>query len=199
MEEDVRVSQTESPPSVPDKSDERRRRSLNTTSRDMVLSMAVIVGIVVLLLLLVPRPNQIPTRTLDVESAAQGARSQLGFPPAVPADLPAGWTPRAASVQLGTTDGLATWHLTYTTPSGRYAGVQQTENATAAWEARQVTDGRVQGTRRIGSRNWIVRSRVDRGVTSLVLRQPGRVPITTIVTGTATASEIDQFARAVIP
>jgi hypothetical protein len=160
----------------------------------MVISMAVIVGIVVVLLLLVPRPNQIPERSLDVPAAASGARSELGFAPADPS-LPNGWTATVADVQHDT-DDLPTWHLTYTTPSGHYAGVQQAKNATAAWESRQVTDGREQGTETIGSHSWIIRSRTDRGVTSLVLRGP---VITTVVTGTATSAEIDEFAGAVAP
>ena len=176
-------------------SEVRRRRSLNTTSRDMLISMAVIVGIVVALLLLVPRPNQIPTRSLDVTAAALAARAELGFAPADP-QLPAGWTARSADVQRAT-DDLPTWHLTYTTPSGHYAGVQQTAKATAAWEANQVTGGNpAQGNRTVGSHDWIIRSRLDRGITSLVYRQP---PITTVVTGTATQAEIDQLALAVAP
>jgi hypothetical protein len=172
--------------------EDRRRRSLNTNSRDMLLSMAVIVGLVVALLLLVPRPDQIPERTLDVTAAASAAQTRLGFAPANPR-LPEGWVARAASVQRDT-DNLLTWHLTYTTPSGHYAGVQQTAKATPAWEARQVTDGREAGTRTIGGYTWIIRSRLDRGITNLVLRQP---PITTIVTGTAPDPELTQFAIAV--
>lgn len=183
------VSQTQVEP------EDRRRRSLNTTSRDMILSMLVIVGIVGLLLLLVPRPNAIPERTLDVASAARAAQPQLGFAPAVPTGLPGAWTARAADVQRGT-DDIPTWHLTYTTPSGRYAGVQQARKATTDWEARQVTDGREQGDRKIGSTTWIIRSRTDRGVTSYVLRKGD---LTTVVTGTATPAELDTFAAAVSP
>jgi hypothetical protein len=179
------VTQTES--------EVRRRRSLNTTSRDMLLSMAVIVGLVLVLLLIVPRPNKIPERTLDVASAASAAQSELGFAPANPV-LPDGWVARAADVQRGT-DDVPTWHLTYTTPSGHYAGVQQAAKATPAWEARQVTDGPENGTVTVGGFNWVVRSRLDRGIVSWVLRRP---PITTIVTGTATAAELTQFATAVV-
>jgi hypothetical protein len=185
------VTQTES--------ETRRRRSLNTTSNDMLVSMAVIVGLVVVLLLLVPRPNRIPERTLDVTAAVTAARAKLGFTPANPI-LPAGWTARTADVQRGT-DQLPTWHLSYLTPSGHYVGVQQTAKATPAWEARQVTDGQEQGTRLINGRNWTIRSRLDRGVTSLVLRQPqidGRPPITTVVSGAAPDAEVDQFATAAV-
>jgi len=171
----------------------RRRRSLNTTSRDMLLSMAVIVGLILVFLLLVPRPNKIPERTLDVSAAAQAATTELGFAPADPA-LPEGWTARTADVQRGT-DNLPTWHLTYTSPSGRYVGVQQTAKATKDWEARQVTDGAERGTTSVGGKTWVIRSRTDRGITNWVLREP---PVTTVVTGTATEPELALFATAVV-
>ena len=160
----------------------------------MLISMAVIVGIVVALLLLVPRPNQVPVRSLDVPAAAQAGSAELGFIPVVP-QLPEGWAAHTADVARDT-DQLPTWQLTYTTPSGHYAGVQQTQHGTAAWEARQVTDGPPQGTRVIGSQTWTIRSRLDRGITSLVLEQPN---LTTVVTGTAGDAEINQLAAAVVP
>jgi hypothetical protein len=170
----------------------RRRRSLSTTSRDMLLSMAVIVGLILVFLLLVPRPNKIVERSLDVPAAAQASAAELGFTPADPT-LPEGWTARTADVQRGT-DGLPTWHLTYTSPSGFYVGVQQTAKATPAWEARQVTDGAERGTIDVGGKTWVIRSRTDRGITSWVLREP---PITTVVTGTAGEPELALFATAV--
>jgi hypothetical protein len=159
----------------------------------MLVSLAVIVGLILVFLLLVPRPNQIPERTLDVSAAAQNSAAELGFAPADPS-LPAGWTARTADVQRGT-DQLPTWHLTYTSPSGFYVGVQQTKNATKDWEARQVTDGAEQGSTAVGGKDWVIRSRTDRGITNWVLREP---PITTVVTGTAPEPELALFATAVV-
>jgi hypothetical protein len=158
----------------------------------MLLSMAVIVGLILVFLLLVPRPNQIPERSLDVTAAARNSAAELGFAPADPS-LPEGWTARTADVQRGT-DQLPTWHLTYTSPSGFYVGVQQTKNATKDWEARQVTDGGEQGSTTVGGQTWVIRSRTDRGITNWVLRRP---PITTVVTGTAPEPELALFATAV--
>ena len=46
--------------------------------------LAFIVGLVLALLLLVPRPNKIPVRSLDLAAAAGQARAELGFAPANP-------------------------------------------------------------------------------------------------------------------
>ncbi|MCD5315273.1 DUF4245 domain-containing protein [Kineosporia babensis] len=180
--------------SAADRSAEHRRKSLSTRPKDMLISMAVIVGIVLVLLLLVPRPNEIPARAINPNAAATGASDELGFTPVVPVLTPE-WTTRAAGLQLKTTDGITAWQLTYTTPSGTYVGVQQAENPTKAWESRQVTDGKEDGTENIGGLEWIDRSRTDRGTTSWVHR--GEDGITTIVTGTADEAQMNLFATAV--
>lgn len=156
--------------------------------------MSVIVGIVLLLLLIIPRPNQVPTRDINVDSAAVGAAGRLGFDPASP-DLPTTWTARAAGLMAGTTDNIDTWQVTFTTPGGTYAGIQQAQDVTPAWESRQVTDGKEAGTETVGGVEWVVRSRLDRGTTSLVHR--GDNGITTVVTGTADPEQMNEFATAV--
>lgn len=156
-------------------------------------------GLAVLVLLLLPRSNGVPVESPDsVDVAALAARSaaRLGFTPVVPRGLGAGWTPRGASVQRGT-DGRPTWHLTYLTPSGEVAGVQQADHATPAWEGRQVTDGREQGTRLIGGVTWVVRSRTDRGVVSLVRRPAGGSTLTAVVSGSGGDAEVQALAAAV--
>jgi hypothetical protein len=158
----------------------------------MVRTLVVIVGLVALVVLLVPRPNEVAMPTVDVASAAQAGVAAAGFPVSVPRDLPEGWTPTSARVQRGT-DGVMTWHLGYVTPSGLYAGVEQAAGATGAWEDRQVTDGREAGTRVIDGRTWIMRGRPDRGIISMVLRQEN---LTTVVTGRATQAELDELATA---
>jgi hypothetical protein len=85
------------------------------------------------------------------------------------------------------TDDVPTWLLQYRTPAGAYGAVRQARGATAGWESRQVTDGREDGTVRVGGLDWVVRSRPDRGITSWVLRQGD---LTTVVTGTAGDAEL---------
>ena len=159
----------------------------------MIRSMLVVVAVVGVLLLIVPRPNKVPVQSIDVPGVATSVRGQLGFSPSVPRGLPGGWTAVAAEVQQAT-GNIPTWHLSYLTPSGHYAGVQEAAHPSQAWENRQVTDGAAtQGHHQAAGRRWLVRSRTDRGITSWVLRAPDR---TTIVTGTAGQAELDQLASA---
>ena len=172
----------------------RRRAGLLKSAGDMTRSLAVIVAIIVGVLLLIPRTNQVVQPATDVASAAQGAAGRAGFALAVPQGLPGGWRSTSARLQRGT-DGVLTWHVGYVTPQGRYAGFEQAGSPTANWESTQVTDGREQGSVSVAGSSWLVRSRTDRGVTSWVLRAPGR---TTIVTGTAERAELAELAASLL-
>jgi len=164
-------------------------RGTRRSVADMLRTLAVIIGCVVVLVLIVPRPNEVRQPDVDAAAAARVARAGLSFVPAVPAGLPAGWAARRAEVQAGT-DDVPMWSLQYWTGTG-YASVRQARGATPDWEARQVTDGRENGTVTIDGRAWVVRSRTDRGITSWVLRAGD---LTTIVTGTASTAELETLA-----
>lgn len=164
-------------------------RGTRRSVADMLRTLAVIVGFVVVLVLIVPRPNEVRQPDVDAVAAARSAAPGLSFEPAVPAGLPAGWAARRAAAQVGT-DDVRMWSLQYWTGTG-YASVRQARGATPAWEARQVTDGRENGTVTIDGREWVVRSRTDRGITSWVLRAGD---LTTIVTGTVPAAELETLA-----
>ncbi|MFI7588572.1 DUF4245 family protein [Spongisporangium articulatum] len=170
------------------------RRALGLAA--LTLVVLLVSGVALLLL---PRPNGVPVEGVDVAAAAARDRAELGFAPTVPAGLGAGWVVRGTDVQRGT-DGRPTWHLTYVTPSGEVAGLQQTVEATPAWESRQVTDGRDVGTRLVAGVAWVVRSREDRGIISLVRRpEPGdRAGATTVVSTSGSQAEADELATAVV-
>ncbi len=169
--------------------EERRRRSLRTTVRDMVLSMLVIVGIVVVWNFLVPRPERVLQPTVDVANAASGAVERLGFAPAVPQGLPEGWRPTQAQV-LVDARGVRTWSLRYDTPDGGYAGLKQAEGADDRWEQVQTAQGEESGTRDVEGRTWVVRD--GSRARSLVLRGAG---VTTVVTTSGTDTDPAALAR----
>jgi hypothetical protein len=183
----VSETPTEPAPSAPQASPGSRTRQ---SAADMLRTLAVILAVVAVIVLLVVRPNEVTQPDVDPSAAALAARPGLSFVPAVPAGLPAGWAARTAEVQSGT-DGVAMWSLQYKTPGGDYGAVRQARGATRDWEARQVTDGREDGTVAVAGRQWTVRSRTDRGITSWVLHVGD---LTTIITGTASTAELETLA-----
>lgn len=147
----------------------------------MMTTMLVICGIVIGSLLLMPRPNATPLASLDVASAAVGARERLGFEPSVPVGLE-GWTATTATVRRDSS-GILTWHLSYLTPEGRYAGVDQADRSTHAWENSLDEGGVKVGTVVINGETWDRMFHEERALTSLILRHPGRVTLVTAKAG----------------
>jgi hypothetical protein len=153
--------------------------------------MVVVVALVVGLILLVPRPSAVNPSEVDLVRAAERAAPSLPFTPLTPV-APPRWSVTSGEAERDT-DGVPTWRVGYRAPSGEAAGFVQAAVPTQEWEDAQVTDGREGPPVTITGRQWVPRHRLDRGIFSLVLREPGR---TLIVTGRAQPSELEQLARA---
>jgi uncharacterized protein DUF4245 len=174
----------------------QRRAERRTASwQSMVLSLAVVVGIVFVLLLLVPRVNSITQPPLDVGLGVRAASGQLAFPPSVPTGLPDGW--RATSVRTArSTAGVLMWHVGYQTPSQQYAAVQQGKDAPEEWVRAQTNRAPVVGTQSVAGAQWTRYARQDKLQNSLVLARRG---LTTVVTGTAGFVELGRLAASLRP
>jgi Protein of unknown function (DUF4245) len=155
----------------------RRRRALQRSVTDMVASMAAIIAFVVVIVLLVPRPNATPPLQVDVTGAAAAARSQVAFVPAVPVGLP-GW--RATSVGVrNSQDAILTWHVGYLTAAGRYASIEQAARPGGQWENILDSGGTPRASQTIDGRTWYQFYTGVRDVTALINRGEGD---TTMVT-----------------
>jgi hypothetical protein len=170
---------------------ERRR----ATWPHMVASLLVVVGIVVGLLLLVPRTNSITQPPVDVAAGARAAASQVDFPPSVPSGLPAGW--RATSVRTTrSTASVLTWHAGYMTADDQYAAVEQGRDAPAEWVRSQTNRGLEEGTQDVDGVAWRRFVRQDKVQLSLVHTSGD---VTTVVTGTAGFDDLAVLAASLRP
>jgi Protein of unknown function (DUF4245) len=161
---------------------------------DMLRTMLVVLAFVVLIVLLVPRPGQLPLPQVDVGSAASGAQSEIGFRPILPAGLPTGWTPNAAEIREA--GGVRTFHIGYITDKGLYAGVDQASSITTEWLNANDADGTVAGEVKIDGVTWQQLYRDDQEYTSLLLKRTGQVIlVTTKQGGVETASVLARALR----
>lgn len=161
----------------------------------MVLSLAVVLGVVVLLVLLVPRVNGVTQPPVDVNLGARAAAAKVQFTPSVPVGLPDGWRPTSVRTTRSTAE-VITWHVGYQTPSGQYAAVEQGRDAPFAWVSQQTNRGRDDGTQLVNGEPWQRWVRGDKVQNSLVHT---RGAVTTIVTGTATFPELAVLAASLTP
>ncbi|MGN6611892.1 MAG: DUF4245 domain-containing protein [Angustibacter sp.] len=174
---------------------ERRVRRARAPWTSMVLSLAVVLGIVAVLVLMVPRVNGVTQPPVDVGLGARAAATKVEFTPAVPTGLPDGW--RATSVRTTrSTADVITWHAGYQTPGNQYAAVEQGQDAPAAWVAQQTNHGQADGTQQVAGQTW-QRYAGGRAVQNSLVLTSGKV--TTIVTGTASFDELAVLAGSLRP
>ena len=169
-------------------------RSRRGTWVDMVRSLIVVLAFVGLIVLLVPRPGQLPRPRIDVATAVAGAQAEVGFTPVVPAGLPAGWTPNAAETRSA--NGVTSFHIGYITDKGLYAGVDQAASLTKEWLNAADLGATPVGDVTIDGVPWQQLYREDAQYTSLLLQRPGQVIlVTTKQGGVATASVLAKALR----
>ena len=186
------------PPPPPFEAPERPAapgRRVRGTWVDIVRTMIVVLAFVALIVLLVPRPGQLPRPTVDVASAASGVEGQLGFAPIVPAGLPAGWTPTEAK-ERDTADGVSSFRIGYITPDGLYAGVDQAASVTKAWLKANQAGGSPVGQVTIDGVVWQQLYQQDSQYTGLLLQRPNQVIlVTTKQGGVRTATVLARALR----
>ena len=175
----------------------KRPRGFETT-RDMVLSMAVVGAVVLGVFWMVAwqRPEvQGPIRPeADVEQVFADVRIGDTFQVREPVDLPDGWTPTSAwfdSEQVSGVVGGGVLHVGYLTPEGSYAEVKQTDGDRAAavdeWVDGAVRTGEVQ----VGDGVWDLVESEETGKVALVSTDAG---VTAVVTGKAALAELEVLA-----
>jgi Protein of unknown function (DUF4245) len=165
------------------------------TIGDMIRSLIVVGGCVVVLVLIVPRPSAVNQPPVDVAGIAQGATADAHFTLEVPQGLPSEWRPTSASL-LTSVDSIQTWHVGYETSSASYAALEQATAVTAFWVDRNSGGGRAVGVQLVDGVSWTQLIHQDRLQRTLLLTQGDR---TTMVTGTASWTELGQLAASITP
>jgi len=146
-------------------------RGLRKSVVDMVRTMLVIIAAVGLLVLLVPRPTSVARPSIDLTAAAGQAESTLGFAPLTP--VPPGWTVTSARLRRDTGD-LPSWTINYLTPEGGYVGLVQAAGWSARWQSSLTHGGEPLPSVQAGGVVWETYLKQERGLTSLLRREPGR-------------------------
>ncbi|WP_378227129.1 DUF4245 domain-containing protein [Angustibacter luteus] len=173
----------------------KRLRRARAPWTSMVLSLLVVVGIAFVLVLIVPRVNQVTQPPVDVPLGARAAASQVEFTPSVPVGLPDGW--RATSVRTTrSTAQVVTWHAGYQTPQQQYAALEQGKDAPDEWLSQQTNRAPKVGTQQIDGETWQRYAGGRANQNSLVHT---RDAVTTIVTGTAPFDDLTLLAESLRP
>lgn len=149
----------------------RERKTVN----NLVFSLLVSLGLVLVIVLIVPRgTNTFEQRSVDVASLAQEASPSAGQTLVAPV-VPEGWKAKQAELRHSKTNGVTSWYVGYTTADEAYAAVVQAFTADGSpvnetWIAEQLEKQTATGTEQLGGLQWTVYDHQDRNADSTNVR-----------------------------
>lgn len=173
----------------------RRLRRSRQTTRNLIASLAVCLGIVAVLVALVPRGAPVEQPQADYRAAARQAEDTAGLPLLAPA-VPSSW--RANAAELRRSGGVSSWYVGFVLPGNAFLAYTEGITANPTWLANTLESAPPGGTVRLGGPTWRVydqRDRADPGNVAYGLATAlGSTDL--VVYGTAPATEAQRLAAA---
>jgi len=188
---------SQAPPAPADQTPPRKRPRGFETAGDMVRSVVVVMGLVLVIYFLGVRPQVEQRPPVDVAGVTEQAR-QGGVAVAEPV-LPEGWAPSNARFGPDAEEGLPTLHLGYLDPQGQYGGISATPATTPTWVQGVAGEPAVEdGARDLAGRTWQVWTNDETRGTTLV-SQPGAGQGPALaVTSRGSDQALDELATAAV-
>lgn len=175
-----------------------RKHRENQTALNLVVALGASLAIMLIIVLIVVRPEQAPPAPIDYKAIAAQAQGGIDEPLLSP-DLPDDWRTNSARLGKGS-DGVSTWYVGFVTPADDFVALSQGIDANATWLAAQLDNAPATGTQTIGGVRWDVYDRRD-------VDDPGNLEyaITTtidastiVLFGTAQPDEFEALAAAAV-
>lgn len=173
---------------------ERAERRMRQTIRDMLISMLVVTGAVVVLVAPWNRGQPDPVRVVDPSSVIVGARATEPWPVLAPVGAPSTWRCTIARV-LTAGDGQDVVHLGYLTPGTTSVGLDQSATKETSFVRDQTVDGQPAGSAVIGGVTWQRLETAD-GLRRSYVRQAAGV--TYVVSGGASWADLTTFTASLV-
>jgi hypothetical protein len=147
-------------PETPEETAARKAENSRTyrarkTVNNLVYSLLATVGVVVLIVLVVPRSDQPLDRAVDWKSVTQEAQ-QTRDETLVDPDLPSGWSSNYAEIRSTGTGGVTSWNVGFVTPGDEFIGITQGFDADPTWLATQLNRSAASAVTTIGGLEWTV-------------------------------------------
>jgi hypothetical protein len=188
-------------PETPDETaariaENRRLRRARQTTRNLVASLGVCLGIVLVLVALVPRGAPVQQPQVDYRVAASQAEDSAGVPLLAPA-LPASW--RANSAELRRSGGVSSWYVGFVLPGNSFVAYTEGIRANPTWLSNTLESAPAGGTVQLGGLRWRIYDQRDRGdaagnVAYALATTVGTTDL--VVYGTAPVAEAQRLATA---
>jgi hypothetical protein len=156
----------------------------------MLLSLGVVALVAAFIYLFIPHDaSRDPVERIDYTVELTTAGRAAPYPIAAPKGLPTSWKPTSVRFQA---DDFNAWHLGFQSPDRQYVAIEQsTQEPDAFIQSASQGARKTTATQRVGDQTW---QRYKGGhYDALVHRDKD---VTTVVTGTASFSELTKMAQA---
>lgn len=184
------------------KAENSRKHRQRQTVKNLVLALGASLGVMLVIVLIVPRSNTPIDRDVDVAAVAEQAAPAFDVELAVP-ELPEGWRANAAEVRNSKADQVTAWYVGYLTPGDEYIGMYQASGANPSWVSTQLARTLPTGTAAVDGVEWTVYDNRASDSEELGNAEYGLVAeaggTTFVLLGTASPEEFAELAAALAP
>ena len=113
-------------------SDAAAKRRARQTLINLLLSLGATIGVMLVLILAVPRDDSNRVQAVDYKELAAQAASQAPGPLLVPA-IPVDWYSNSARFRSASQDGVATWYAGFVGPNSEFIALTQGFDVNQTW------------------------------------------------------------------
>ena len=136
-------------------SDAAAKRRARQTLINLLLSLAATLGVMILLVLAVPRDDSNRIQPVDYVTVASSAESQAPGKLVVPS-MPANWYSNAARFRTSAQDGVTNWYVGFVGPNSEFLALTQGFDVNPTWIQFMLESNKPTGEIEIGGYNWTV-------------------------------------------
>jgi hypothetical protein len=144
--------------------DAAAKRRAKQTVNNLVLALLASLGVMLALILVVPRDDSNRIQPVDYKAIAAEAQASSGQQILAP-DLPEGWWSNSARWSPKPADGVQNWYAGFVGPKNQYIGLTQAFGINPTWLAFQLKNSAKTGTQAVGNQTWDVYEALERGDT----------------------------------
>lgn len=134
-------------------SDAAAQRRARQTLVNLLLSLAATVGVMVLLVLAVPRDDSNRVQPVDYQSVALEASKEAPGKLLVPT-VPVDWYSNAARFRSSAQDGVDNWYLGFVGPNSEFLAMTQGLNVNQTWIQLMLESNKESGQVELSGRTW---------------------------------------------
>jgi hypothetical protein len=134
-------------------SDAAAKRRARQTLINLLLSLGATIGVMLILILAVPRDDSNRVQSVDYEQLAAQAASQAPGALLVPT-IPVDWYSNSARFRSASQDGVATWYAGFVGPKGEFIALTQGFDVNQTWLQIQLEANKPTGEVTLGDTTW---------------------------------------------